>query len=352
MVKDSLMERNVEMENNTNSSGSGQPSLSVVIPAYNSGKTIERCLKSVIDAVPESMQIIVVDDGSTDNTSKIASQFPVRLLTTSHLGLAEAKNKGLTLSTGDIVFFIDSDTILDKNFFVELVSALDRDGVGGAAGVVLLIKGSVVSVSLTVRLFGFSPINERDVREIDSIPGGCSAYHRKILVEMGGFDTDLYAMHPGAEDLDLNIRIRKKGYKLLIVPAAKIYHEHPTGFRKLAKKWFSYGVSFFNVCIKHSLYREIVQILGWVCSCFLLFFMLLWSGELLILPLLVFIFWVPWVLYYGKFTVMFWMRVKKVKYLAVPLAHQTMILSRTAGFIYGMFKALRPRANTKPKIRS
>jgi GT2 family glycosyltransferase len=347
------MEQNATMKKNANPSSHKQPSLSVVIPAYNSGRVIERCLRSVIDAIPESKQIIVIDDGSTDNTSAIASQFPVRLFRlTGHLGLAEAKNKGFALSTGEIIFFIDSDTILDKFFFVELISALGRDKVGGASGVVLPVKNSVVSISLMVRLFGSSPISESEIREIDSIPGGCSAYHRKILMEMGGFDTDLYAMHPGAEDLDLNIRIRKAGYKLLIVPTAKIYHEHPTSFLKLAKKWFSYGVSFFNVCRKHSLYREVIQILGWVCSCFLLLFMLLCSREVLILPLLIFTFWVPWVLYYGKLTLIFWVRVKKVKYLAVPLAHQTMILSRTLGFLYAIFKALRTQVNTKRKVRN
>jgi len=56
------------------------PSLSVIIPAYNSERTIERCLKSVITAIPRSKEIIVIDDGSIDNTSKVASQFPIRLL--------------------------------------------------------------------------------------------------------------------------------------------------------------------------------------------------------------------------------------------------------------------------------
>ncbi len=121
----------------------------------------------------------MIDDGSTDNTSEIASKFPIRLFRfTSHSGCARAKNKGLALSTGKIIAFIDSDTILDKDIFVELISALGRDGVGGAGATVLPIKSSVVSDSLTVRLFGYSPISEKKIRKIDSIPGGCSAYHR------------------------------------------------------------------------------------------------------------------------------------------------------------------------------
>ena len=340
LLKNISMEQNATMEKNANPSKPKYPSLSVVIPVYNSETVIERCLKSVVDAIPESKEIIVIDDGSTDNTSEIASQFPVRLFRlTGHFGLAEAKNKGLALSTGDIVVFIDSDTILDKDIFVELVSALGRDRVGGVGGVVLPIKSSVFSDSLTVRLFGYSPISEKKIREIDSTPGGCSAYHRKVLMEIGGFDTNLYAMHPGAEDFDLNIRIRKAGYKLLVVPSAKIYHEHPTTFLKLVRKWFSYGVSFFNVCRKHRLNREIIQILGWVSSCFLLLFTLLWSREFLLLLLLIFTFWVPWALYYGKLTLMYWMRMKKVKHLALPLIHQSMILSRTLGFLYAVFKA-------------
>jgi len=311
-----------------------QPTISVIIPAYNSKKTIEKCLKSVVDALPESKEIIVIDDGSTDNTSEIASQFPVRLIRLAkRSGQATAKNMGFELSTGEIVAFIDSDTILDKDVFVELASALSRDEVGGVGGLVLPIKSNLISLSFMVRLFGYSPVNEKKIIEIDSTPGGCSAYHRKVLMEIGVFDTNLKQ----GEELDMNIRVRKAGYKLFIVPSAKVYHDHPTTLQRLARKWFFYGVWYFYVCRKHSLNKAIIQIFGWVSSCFLLLLTLLLSRELLFLPLLAFAFWVPWALYYGKLTLMYWVRMKKVKYLALPLIHQTMILCRTLGFICAIF---------------
>jgi glycosyltransferase involved in cell wall biosynthesis len=311
-----------------------QPTVSVIIPAHNSEKLIAKCLKSVVDAIPENKEIIVIDDGSTDNTSEIASKFPVKLIRLAkRSGQATAKNVGFELSTGEIVVFVDSDTIVTKHFFVELASALSRDQVGGAGGLVLPIKSDIISSSFMVRLFGYSPISEKENIEIDSTPGGCSAYHRKVLTEIGGFDTNLKQ----GEELDMNIRIRKAGYKLLIVPSAKIYHDHPTTLQKLAKKWFFYGVWYFFVCRKHSLNKVIIQISGWASSCFLILFTLLLTRELLFLPLLAFTFWVPWALYYGKSTLKYWAHMKKVKYLALPLIHQTIILSRTLGFLCAIF---------------
>jgi glycosyltransferase involved in cell wall biosynthesis len=338
------MEQTATMENIADRSLLNCPSLSVVIPAYNSGKVIKRCLTSVVDAIPKNKEIIVVDDGSTDDTSEIASRFPVRLIRLPrNSGIAEAKNKGLSLSTGEVVVFIDSDTVVDQHIFVELCSALGGDRIGGVGGAVLPIKNNMISAGLTVRLFGFSLIDEKKTREIESTPGGCSAYPRKVLREVGEFDTNLYAKNPGAEDLDLNIRIRRAGYKLLIVPSAKISHYHPDTLLKLARKWFSYGLSFFDICRKHRLSVTIIQIWGWVISCSLLLSAFLWSKEFLLLLLLIFDFWLPWMVYYSKFTLVYWMRVRKIKYLALPLVHQTIILSRTMGFLYAPFKAARSK---------
>ena len=321
------------------------PSLSVVIPAYNSEKTIERCLTALLEASPTNKEIIVVDDASTDNTVNIVSRFPVKLFRlTENSGPATARNYGIAQSTGDVVVFVDSDVIVKKDSLVALVNVLEEKCAGATGGLPQPIRNTLISDSYIVRILGKSPIAETGIREIQFAGGGLVAYPRKVLQEVGGHDEELIV----GEDLDLNIRVGKAGYKQFLVPSAIAYHDHPSSLSTVARKWFRYGFWFFYVCTKHHLNRQIIQILGWVFSCFLLLFTLLWTGEFLLLPLLIFIFWLPWALYYGKFTLLFWVRMKKLKYLAVPLLHQIMILSRTLGFLYAIFKV--PRRKNLRKI--
>jgi glycosyltransferase involved in cell wall biosynthesis/GT2 family glycosyltransferase len=315
-------------------------SLSVVIPAFNSERTLERCLASVIDAFPSNKEVIVVDDASTDDTSRIASQFPVNLLRhKSRSGSTATRNDGLRLSTGEFVAFVDSDVIATKDSFKNLLSVLAENqarGVGGVGGVALPLENSLVSDSYTVRLFGHSAI-ETGIRETNSIGTGFSLYSRKLLMKLGGFDENYFY---GGEDYDLNLRLRKAGYKLLLVPSAKVYHDHPATLQGLAKKWFSYGFSFFEVCSTNDLKREIVLSLGWVFSCVLFLLLALWSNNLLAWLLVVLVFWTPWVLYYSRQTVKFWLHTRKAKHLVLPLIHQVVILSRTSGFLYAVLKTL------------
>jgi len=312
--------------------------LSVVIPVYNSERTIENCLNSVIKAFPTKKEIIVIDDASTDNSPNIVSRFPVKLFCcTNRSGPAKARNLGIEHSTSQIIAFVDSDCSLEKHSLETLIRVLtenDTEDIGGVGGVAEPLKKTLISDSYSVRLFGTSLVEETGIREIDSIGSAFAVYFKKVLIDVGGFDENLR----GGEDYDLNLRIRKAGYKLLLEPSAVAQHDHPTSLLKLAKKWFFYGLAFFGVCKKNRLKREIIQMLGWVFSCVLLFFILLWSKEFLFLPLLVFTFWIPWALYYSVLTVKFWIRMKRIRYLALPLVHHLIILSYALGFLSAIFK--------------
>ena len=315
-------------------------SLSVVIPAFNAERTLERCLTSVLKANPASKEVIVVDDSSTDNTFGIASRFPVRLLRhRSQSGSTVTRNDGLRHSTGEFVAFVDSDIILMENSIEKLLSVLSKNqerrvaGVGGAA---LPLRRNLVSDSYTVRLFGHSSIETR-TQETDSIGTGFAVYRREVLMELGGFDEKFFY---GGEDYDLNLRLRKAGYRLLIVPSSKVYHDHPASLQTLARKWFSYGFTFFEVCRRNHLMIEIILPLGWLLSCALLLLTALWSNSLLVWFLFIVDFWIPWVLYYSRQTVRFWFHIREAKHLALPVIHQIVILSRTLGFAYATVKTL------------
>jgi len=98
--------------------------ISVIIPSYNSGKTIKACLESLIKQNLES-EIIVVDDGSKDNTKSLIHSFPkVKLLTQTHLGPGAARNLGAKQAKGEILIFVDSDMEFDQNFLKDLTKPI------------------------------------------------------------------------------------------------------------------------------------------------------------------------------------------------------------------------------------
>jgi GT2 family glycosyltransferase len=314
-------------------------SISVIIPAFNADQTIERCLISIIKAAPFKKEIIVIDDGSTDRTYEIASKYAIKLLHQGqNKGAAAAKNIGLVQASGEIVAFVDSDCIVEENYFAELISALNeaKIAVGGVGGIIYPLESGLVSDSFNIRFFGCSPVGERKIREIESLSGAASIYPKAVLLKVGGFDENIN----GGEDLDLNIRIRKAGYKLLLVPSAKTYHFHPAKMRQLAKKWFCYGKLLVVISRKNGLKKDVALSLGWFYGCVALLMIGFFTSQLFVWGLLVLTLCFPWLLNYGKETVKFWVRNRKIKYFVFPFIHQIVIVSRSLGVVVGTFSRL------------
>ncbi len=104
--------------------------VSVIIPAYNSEATIERCVKSVLDQDYQDLEILIVDDGSEDGTASICRKLmalsgKIRLINAEHAGVSHARNKGLDNLSGDYVMFADADDRLEKNCISRMVDAIE-----------------------------------------------------------------------------------------------------------------------------------------------------------------------------------------------------------------------------------
>jgi len=100
--------------------------ISVVVPAYNEGKHLEECLISIKNQTYSNTELIVVDDGSTDNTKYIAKKYADSLLSQKHLGPGAAKNKGAKAARGEILVFVDADMYLDKNFVKKIIGPITQ----------------------------------------------------------------------------------------------------------------------------------------------------------------------------------------------------------------------------------
>jgi len=207
--------------------------ISVIVPAYNSGKTIEGCLKSLLNQdYKGKYEIIVADDGSTDGTEEIVRKFPkskVRLIKLPHRGPAAARNGGAKSAKGDILLFTDADCIADRSWLAEMLRPFPGKNIAGVQGAY-----KTKQKSLMARLAQLE-IEERYKRllkseSIDWVGSYSAGYRKKIFLAFRGFNEG-YTTASG-EDPDLSYKMAKAGHRLVFNPSAIVYHTHPSTLSK------------------------------------------------------------------------------------------------------------------------
>jgi glycosyltransferase involved in cell wall biosynthesis len=225
--------------------------ISVIIPAYNAAATIDVCLESVLaQSTGEEFEIIVVDDGSTDDTAEIAGGYPgVRVLWQENAGASAARNLGAREARGWILCFIDADCVATLGWLDALAGAV-RAGADGAKGTLLSDQREPVARFTQIE-YEDRYDRMRDLPQIDFIDMGSAAYRREVMLGIGegGFDT----AYPGAsvEDQEFSFRLAKKGCDLRFVGAAAVYHRHPTTLRSYARRKFNIGRWKVLVHVRH-----------------------------------------------------------------------------------------------------
>ncbi|WP_082690110.1 glycosyltransferase family 2 protein [Leptolyngbya sp. NIES-2104] len=200
--------------------------LSVVIPTYNRKPILEKCLRALENQQFSDYEIVVIDDGSTDGTVEWLSKsddFPhVRLFCQDHKGAASARNYGVEQATGDTIVFIDSDLVVTDVFLRSHVEALIQ-GQKELGSDRLFTYGRVINTA------NFDDPTSEPYKLTDFSAAyfatGNVAIARHWLIEAGLFDTGFKQY--GWEDLELGVRLKNLGLKLIKCPEAVGYHWHP-----------------------------------------------------------------------------------------------------------------------------
>jgi len=226
--------------------------ISVIVPVYNGEDVIANCLKTLLNQnYPKNKyEIIVVDDGSKDNTVNIVSKFKrVKLIRQRHRGPAAARNLGVEKSRGQIVLFTDADCIPSKSWIKNMLEPFKDKGIVGVGGTYKTLNKK----SLIARFVGYN-IEERHKilkkkRYIDFMGTFSAAYRKIIFSKFGGFDTSFSTS--SGEDPELSFRINKTGFKMIFQPKAFVYHRHTNSLWKLIKKKFWRGYWRVFIYNKH-----------------------------------------------------------------------------------------------------
>jgi GT2 family glycosyltransferase len=214
------------------------PKISVVVCSYNGSRTIGETLTRLKGLNYPDYEIIVVDDGSSDKVSEIASIHEVCLIRQENLGLSAARNSGLAAARGEIVAYIDDDAYPDADWLSYLAAAFQAApyaGVGGPnlspaddgriAACVANAPGGPVHVLLTDSI-------------AEHIPGCNMAFRRDCLEAVGGFDP---RFRVAGDDVDLCWRLQDRGWKLGFSPAALVWHHRRASVRSYLRQQRGYA---------------------------------------------------------------------------------------------------------------
>lgn len=241
-----------------------RPSVSAVIAAYNEEKTIGSTIASVLASDYEIGEVIVVDDGSSDETADrvraiAQKESRVRMLQKENGGKASALNLGSEAASGEILFSIDADTQLDPAAVGLLVRHFSDPEVGAVAGNVKVgNRVNMITRWQSIEYITSQNLDRKALAYLDAVtvvPGAIGAWRREAVAKAGGYHSDTLA-----EDMDLTWRLHRAGYSIETESGALAYTEVPQGVRGFFRQRFRWTYGTLQCLWKH---RGAVGRHGW-----------------------------------------------------------------------------------------
>ena len=214
------------------------PRISVVLCSYNGARTIRNTLEGLKKLDYPDYEIIVVNDGSTDETVAIVSEYDIRLISTENRGLSNARNTGLRAATGEIVAYIDDDAYPDPHWLKFLASTFLNTSFVGVGGSNILPSGS----GLIEDCIDNAPGNPNHVlisdKEAEHIPGCNMAFRKSALEAVEGFDP---GFRTAGDDVDICWKLQQRGWKIGFNGAALVWHHRRDSIKAYWKQQYNYG---------------------------------------------------------------------------------------------------------------
>jgi GT2 family glycosyltransferase len=224
------------------------PRVSVVVCTYNGGRTLDQCLRSLGELDYPDYEVIVVDDGSTDDVREIVGRFPaVRAVHQPNRGLSAARNAGLHAATGAVVAYTDDDCFADPDWLTHLVYQLERTGAAGVGGPNLTPEDGWLAACVAACPGQPTHVLVSD-QVAEHVPGCNMAFRKDALLAVNGCDP-LY--RKAGDDVDLCWRLQQAGFWITFAPGAVVWHHRRQGPRAYLKQQRGYGEAEALLYFKH-----------------------------------------------------------------------------------------------------
>jgi len=212
--------------------------VSIIIPTFNGASRIGPCLDALLrqKGAAQKVEILVVDDGSTDNVAEIVGRYSdVQLISQANAGPAAARNRGVLEASSEIVIFTDDDCIPASGWLGAMMAPFEGLDVVGVKGAYRTRQKQLIARFVQIE---YEDRYRRMSKfpNIDFIDTYSAAFRCDKFLEVGGFDADFPMAC--AEDAEFSYRMSARGWKMRFAPDAVVYHTHPATLSKyLAKKY-------------------------------------------------------------------------------------------------------------------
>jgi len=227
------------------------PFVSVIVPVFNGQDTIEACLNALVaqDYPADRYEVIIVDNNSTDGTTRLVQQFPVRyILERSRQSSYAARNRGVREAQGALLAFTDADCVPDPAWLRYGVAAFASATVGGVAGTIASLDPATVAQRYAVRKGALSQETALTQNSFRPAVYTANALYRKAALEQaGGFDPGVIS----GGDADLAWRVQELGFSITFAPQAVVRHRHRERVADLLRQRRNYGYGSVVNYVKH-----------------------------------------------------------------------------------------------------
>jgi GT2 family glycosyltransferase len=199
-------------------------SVSVIIPVYNNAATLRACLDAVLRSSYPVKELIVVNDGSTDGSDRVARGFPCSVIDLpANAGVGIARNAGAAKASGDVLFFTDADVVIRRDTIAIGMQRLVEDpGLAGVVGLYTKSCGDPGFVS-TFKNLVYHHVHMGSSRSSPVFIGNCGLIRRDVFESVGGFDS-VSEFRACLEDVDLGFRMTSRGYPILLDHSMQVTH--------------------------------------------------------------------------------------------------------------------------------
>lgn len=200
-----------------------EPTVSVIIPVHNGGAYFRTCLSKLDRAVPRPMEIIVVADGDSDGSWRLAKEFGAKLIRIPESGgPARARNLGAQAAKGDILFFVDADVAVCPEAIGYAISVFKNNPyLAAAIGSYDDAPGDPGFLSQYRNLMHHY-VHQTGNEEASTFWGACGLIRREIFLQMGGFNESY--RRPSIEDIELGYRLKQAGYRIRLCKTLQVKH--------------------------------------------------------------------------------------------------------------------------------
>lgn len=328
-----------------------RPLISVVVCTYNGGRKINKCLDALLNQEYPRYEIIVVNDGSNDDTEAIIKSYPIKIINNSkNMGLSASRNVGIKNAKGEIIAFTDDDCMPKKTWLSGLSENYDNKNIAAVGGIIVPanVSTSIILKYLKARNpltpLELSILNSNNIfyrlylyllnlfidsnklsnkREVYSLVGANMSFRKKVLNEIS-FDNE-FRFGSDEEDLFKRIHIQLKNVSIVLDPDIIVNHNFDLEISSILKRQFKYGQGNAKMYFKHLDHNPTIFPFPFIYIFLLtlVFFMPIYMLLFIFSPNILYI---NWTLKFIQY--------KNVNYLIFPYLQILIELFSNLGFIY------------------